>query len=140
MRSDIPPEFRGRGDVMLDFAESAAADGKHFFYIRIPENLKPIDRGDRYEDPLQEALAAAGLGEVTGGGSQLGEGGTIEYCGIDVVVDDRDRGLELIRETMQRLGATPKTVIEEYLPRYREYPLTDKHGSSDGKADEAVRF
>jgi hypothetical protein len=27
MRPDIPEEFRGRGDIMLGFAESAAADG-----------------------------------------------------------------------------------------------------------------
>jgi hypothetical protein len=72
---------------------------------------------------LQQALAEAGLGHVTGGGSQLGEGNVIEYCGIDVVVIDRHRGLSLIRETMQQLGAPPATVIEEYLPTYRELGL-----------------
>lgn len=108
---------------MLGFAEAAAEDGHYFFYVRIPESLGPLERGDCYEDPLQQALAAAELGEVTGGGSQLGEGNTIAYCGLDVVVTDRDRGLELIRETMRRLGASPATVIEEYLPAYREHEL-----------------
>lgn len=123
MTSDIPPELQGRGEVMLDFAESAAKDGKHFYYIRIPEPIGPLERGDRYEDPLQQALAEAGLGHATGGGSQLGEGNAIEYCGIDVVVIDRHRGLSVIRETMQQLGAPPATVIEEYLPTYRELGL-----------------
>lgn len=108
---------------MLNFARSALEDGKHFYYVRIPEDIGPLERGDRYEDPLQEALTAAGLGEITGGGSQLGECNTVEYCGIDVVVTERTRALALIRETMLRLGAPPATVIEEYLPSYREFEL-----------------
>ncbi len=123
MSSSIPPEFAGRGEVMLGFAESAAEDGRFFFYVRIPESIGPLVRGDRYEDPLQEALSSAGLGEVTGGGSQLGEGDSIAYCGLDVVVTDRERGLTIIRETLQGLGAPPSTVIEEYLPSYHEHPL-----------------
>jgi hypothetical protein len=123
MRSDIPDEFRGRGEVMLGFAESAAELGNHFFYVRIYEPLAPLDRGDRYEDPLQEALSAAGVGEVTGGGSQLGEGNTIAYCGLDVVVSDRDHGLAVIQETMLRLGAPLTTVIEEYVPAYAEHAI-----------------
>lgn len=108
---------------MLGFAESAAVDGEHFFYVRIPEPLGPIERGKRYEDPLGDALTDAALGRVTGGGSQLGEGDSIEYCGIDVVVSDRERGLALIRMIMRRLGVSPATVIEEYLPSYREHDL-----------------
>ncbi len=108
---------------MLGFAESAAADGRFFFYVRIPESVGPIDRGDRYEDPLQQALSAGDLGEITGGGSQLGEGDSIAYCGLDVVVSDRERGLAVIRETMRRLSAPAGTVIEEYLPSYVEHPV-----------------
>src|SRR4051812_22208712 len=98
----------GRAAVMLEFAEAAWERGEFFFYVRIPEDLQPIARGDRYEDPLQDALDAEGIGEVAGGGSQLGEGTTLEYCGIDVVVRERARGLELIRAVMCRLGA-PRT-------------------------------
>ena len=31
--------------------------------------IGPIDRGDRYEDPLEKALAERGYGEVDGGGA-----------------------------------------------------------------------
>jgi len=106
---------------MLEFAQAASERGEFFFYVRIPEGLKPVARGDRYEDPLQDALAAEGIGEVTGGGSQLGEGTSIEYCGIDVIVREHARGLELIRSVMRRLGAPRTTVIEEYLPSYCEH-------------------
>jgi len=94
-----------------------------FFYIRIPDHVAPLDRGSRYEDPLQQSLSAAGIGEVTGGGSQLGEDNTIAYCGLDVVVSDRDRGLAVIRETLRHLGVPPSTVIEEYLPVYFEHKI-----------------
>ena len=123
MLDDIPVEFQGRAKIMLGFAERAAERGEHFFYVRIPESLDPHERGSRYEDPLRVALTAAGLGDVTGGGSQLGEGESIVYCGLDVVVTDRKRGLAFIREVMQRLGATPATIVEEYLPFYREHSL-----------------
>jgi hypothetical protein len=114
-------EITGRAAVMLEFSEAAAERGEFFFYVRIPDALQPLDRGDRYEDPLQDALDAADIGKVTGGGSQLGEGTSIEYCGIDVVVRDRDRGLELICSEMRTLGAPRATVVEEYLPTYREH-------------------
>jgi hypothetical protein len=34
----------GRREVMQDLAEDAAADGKHFFYVRIPGDWKPVER------------------------------------------------------------------------------------------------
>ncbi len=83
-------QLDGRQEVMLGFAEAAAERGQHFFYVLIPEPMGPMDRGEKYEDPLSDALGE--LGEVTGGGSQLGEGDTIAFCGLDVVVNDRERG------------------------------------------------
>jgi hypothetical protein len=68
-------------------------------------------RCERYEEPLQDILSAAGLGDVTGGGSQVGEGNTIEHCGLYILVTDRERGLATIKESMRRLGAPPGTVI-----------------------------
>ena len=122
---DFPPEQNGRKDTLLGIAEGARERGHFFFYVRIPGNIQPIERGERFEDPLQAALEKEKLGEVTGGGSQMGEGKTVEFCGLDVEVTDRDRGLRLIREVMRRLNAPPGTVIEEYLPSFRELPLDD---------------
>ncbi|MCY3008286.1 MAG: hypothetical protein NTY42_00455 [Planctomycetota bacterium] len=45
----------------------------HLVIARIPEHIEPMDRGERYEDPLSEELQKAAAGEVTGGGSQLDE-------------------------------------------------------------------
>ena len=44
-------------------------DYPHLVLARLYEYIEPIDRGDRYEDPLRDALDKAGAGRVTGGGS-----------------------------------------------------------------------
>jgi hypothetical protein len=113
----------GRREVLLGFAKEAQSRGEYFFYVRIPANIGPLERGTQYEDPLQQALLVGDLGEVTGGGSQLGEGTSIAFCGLDVVVRDRNKGLSVILKIMRELGAPPDTVIEEYLPNFYEHPL-----------------
>jgi hypothetical protein len=117
------PELDGRKETLFGFAEGAQERGHFFFYVRIPGDIQPIERGERFEDPLQAALDAEDLGEVTGGGSQMREGKTVEFCGLDVEVTDRDRGLQIIREVMRRSDPPPGTVIEEYLPVFRELPV-----------------
>ncbi|HEY4259868.1 MAG TPA: hypothetical protein VGM98_06905 [Schlesneria sp.] len=115
------PELDGRQKVMLEFAQAAAEEGQHFFYVLIHEPLGPLEREEKYEVPVNEALGE--LGEVTGGGSQMGDGDTIEYCGLDIVVNDRDRGLAVIRQSLLQCGAQDNTVIEEYIPEFNEMGL-----------------
>jgi hypothetical protein len=73
MSSGKQPKLDGRQETLLSFAEAAQERGNTFFYVRIPGDVQPIERGERYEDPLQTALEVEDLGEVTGGGSQMGE-------------------------------------------------------------------
>lgn len=86
-----------------------------FVYIRIPGDLDPMDRGELFADPLQEALDKERLGEITGGGSQLSDptesGDSIEFCGIDVDLYDAARGLALLRNELLRLQAPPGTML-----------------------------
>lgn len=114
-------QLDGRQEVMLGFAEAAAERGQHFFYVLIHEPLGPMDRGEKYEDPLKDALGE--LGDVNGGGSQMGEGDTIAFCGLDVVVNHRERGLKVIRECLRSCGAPSNTIIEEYVPEFAELRL-----------------
>ncbi len=116
-------ETDGREGIMMGFAKVAADDGDHFFYVRIPGDIRPAERGERFETPLDEALATHDLGEVTGGGSQLAEGLTIEFSGIDVVVTDREQGLRLILDTLCSLDPPRGTVVEEYLPQRMDHPV-----------------
>jgi len=72
---------------------------------RLYEHIEPLDRGQRYEDPLDAALRGKGLGQVTGGGSQLGPDGEIEFADIEINVYNLDDALSLIIESLQRSGA-----------------------------------
>jgi hypothetical protein len=115
--------YKGREAVMFDFAVAAQGRGEHFYYVRVPGNIKPRERGKRFEDPLQAALESSTLGYVAGGGSQLGEGNTIEYCGIDVFVTRAGLGLRLLRRELEHLEAPAGTTIEEYLPKRADHLL-----------------
>ena len=102
-------------DALLN--EPLSESDGFFVYIKIPEQIEPIDRGEKYEDPLQEMLDAEGLGEVTGGGTMLSgpaEDGSKEilFCGIDVDLLDFERGIPFLREAMRRLEAPKQTVLE----------------------------
>ena len=86
-------------------------------FVKIPESIMPIDRGEKYEDPLDSSLKQAEFGEVTGGGSQLSEPDKdgarhIEWVGIDVDLTDLAGGLPLLKSELKRLGAPVGTTIE----------------------------
>ena len=78
---------------------------RHFVFAKIIDPVGPIDRESKYEEPLQAALEQRGAGEITGGGTMQNADGTIQYVGVDILLDDLDASLELVRSTLQSLGA-----------------------------------
>jgi hypothetical protein len=88
-----------------------------FVFVKITESIMPIDRGEKYEDPLNASLKREGLGEVTGGGSQLSEPDaegrrTVEWVGLDIELTDLERGLPFLKGELLRLGAPAQTTLE----------------------------
>ena len=84
-------------------------DVDRFVYLKIPADIGPLVRAERFEDPIDDALAQEGLGEVSGGGSSLGlarpDGSRpIEFCGIDIDCSDREATLALLRVLLPGLG------------------------------------
>ncbi len=80
-----------------------------------------MERGKKYEDPLDAFLKAKGLGEVSGGGSQLSQPNaagqrSIEWVGIDVDVYDSDKALPFVIKKLKELGVPVGTVIEQSEP------------------------
>ena len=80
-------------------------DFPHLVVARVYENIGPVDRGDRYEDPLQAVLEEKKLGRVTGGGSQLDEFGGITFADVEVEVANLDDALQVIADTLESAGA-----------------------------------
>ncbi|MFN7139893.1 MAG: hypothetical protein ACK4UN_11200 [Limisphaerales bacterium] len=73
---------------------------------RLNDRTQPIERGDLYEDPLQEWMEAEGIGEVTGGGTQLGEAGEIAFCDVEMCVQDLEQPtISAVIEMLEKLGA-----------------------------------
>jgi hypothetical protein len=68
--------------------------------------LQPLDRGEIYEDPLDEELRRAELGQVTGGGTALDENGELESCDIEIeLAESAEHSFDAVRATLERLGA-----------------------------------
>jgi hypothetical protein len=74
-------------------------------YAQLNARIMPLDRGERYEDPLAEALTDNRLGAVTGGGTMQSKEGEIEYCGIDIDLFDAQKGVPFICEFLAQRGA-----------------------------------
>lgn len=77
----------------------------HLVIARIPEHIEPMDRGARYEDPVQDALAIRDLGMVTGGGSQLTAAAEIGYVDVELALADLDGALEVVQRILEEAGA-----------------------------------
>lgn len=97
--------------------DSAAFDPEYFVYLKIPGDIQPMERGERFEDPLQAMLEEAGLGEVSGGGSSLSDADAegrrvVEFCGIDIDVADRDTALERLRAFLPQLSIPSGTELQ----------------------------
>lgn len=77
----------------------------HLVLARFYEHIEPIDRGERYEDPLHSVLQQAAMGQVTGGGSQLGELGTIEFADVEIELANLDGAVNTVVEALEAAGA-----------------------------------
>ena len=72
---------------------------------RITEHVEPIERGERYEDPLAAFLNEHGLGEVTGGGSQLNANGEIEFADVELELVNLDDAVAKLVRQLEVMGA-----------------------------------
>ena len=78
--------------------------------------LQPLDRGDIFEDPLDDTLQNTGLGEVTGGGTLQAREGWIRQCDIEMDLPAADaETLRKIAGHLEALGAPKgsKLLVEE---------------------------
>ena len=80
-------------------------DFPHMVLARMYEHIEPVDRGERYEDPLDAALKNAGLGRITGGGSQLDELGAVTYADVEIGLANLDAALGIVVQQLEAAGA-----------------------------------
>ena len=85
--------------------------------VRIPEQLQPLDRGAKYEDPLDAVLKKEAVGDVNGGDMRLSAPDadgkkSIEWVEVDVDLSDFERGMPILKRELLRLGAPAGTILE----------------------------
>lgn len=100
--------FAGSGahrHLVAKNAPSASRRFPLFVTAKMWEYIEPIARGQRYEDPLDAFLIRNGLGELDGGGTQLGDSPGIEYVDVTFILKDSHAALEQAAAELGRLGA-----------------------------------
>ena len=83
----------------------------HFVIARLYEHIEPIDRGNRYEDPLQARLDETQAGQVTGGGSQLTETGGIEHVDLELELANLDEAAATVCASLEQSGAPKRSEL-----------------------------
>jgi len=97
------------------------------FSITIFAPVGPLERGERFEEPMRKALGDFGV--VLGGGSSMAtvDGRTvITDVGFSVRVKELEKGLAIIRKTLIAQGAPRDTKIEQRAPEERAFSLEEK--------------
>jgi hypothetical protein len=67
--------------------------------------IGPIDRGDRYEDPLDEALRQHGYGETDGGGTMQSKSGEIEFIDVHMLLTSPETSIPFVIQFLESRGA-----------------------------------
>ncbi|MBF0693963.1 MAG: hypothetical protein IR153_02760 [Flavobacterium sp.] len=114
---------------ILDIFKSKKPNPKHYIIAQLNDKLMPIDRGLVYSDPIDEYLISKSLGEVSGGGTLQSESGEIEYCELEIELNNKpeeDLLIEIIN-ILEALGA-PKGSKLTIEGEDRQIPFGKKEG------------
>ena len=69
-------------------SETEKIDNLEFIVITLNDKIQPINRGEYYEDSLDEYLQQNQIGEVTGGGTMQDVTGEIEFVDIEIRLNE----------------------------------------------------
>lgn len=81
---------------------------ENFIVITLNDKIMPNERGEFYEDPLDDFLRAKNYGEITGGGTFQLESGEVDGCDIEIKLSSDkvdDSVLQEIISKVEELGA-----------------------------------
>ena len=72
--------------------------------LQLNARLQPLDRGDIYEDYIIEVLEENGVGSIDGGGTLLQENGEVEYCDIEITLEEgNEESIEFLLEVIEAI-------------------------------------
>ena len=74
-----------------------------FYTLQLNAKLQPFDRHD-LEDIIDEFLSKEDLGETSGGGALMSKEGEIEYCDIEISLNDTANAVEKLLQKLEDIG------------------------------------
>ncbi len=91
--------------MKLTSTAKLVSHGRISVTAELNHKIGPIDRGDRYEDPLEEALKQHGYGEIDGGGTLQSKEGEIELIDVHMSLVSPDSSVPFVIELLESCGA-----------------------------------
>ena len=86
-----------------------------YILATLNDKIMPIDRGDIYEDPLEIILKENKWGEVSGGGTMQNKFGEIDFCDVEIKLNDSEINrdiIDIIIEKLETFGAPKGSVLK----------------------------
>ena len=74
-----------------------------FIVATLNDKIMPIDRGEIYEDPLDEYLIEKKIGEVSGGGTMQEKSGEIDFCDVEIKLNESEIEKDVINQIIKKL-------------------------------------
>src|SRR3954452_7067417 len=68
-------------------------DGRIDVTAEFNHKIGPIERGEKYEDPLEEALRKHSYGETDGGGTTQSKEGEIEFIDVHMLLISPEKSI-----------------------------------------------
>src|ERR1700753_1456693 len=87
------------------FSKSIDSELSKYIVAQLNDKIMPIDRGDVYEDQLDELLKQKRYGEVSGGGTLQAKSGEIEYCDIEIEISGRTINKQVVQDIINKFEA-----------------------------------
>jgi len=110
-------------------AAAQTENGGNHVTAQLNHLLMPIDRGERYEDPLDVALSAQGLGETSGGNTMQEQSGEIEFIDVEIDLTDLKKGVPFVITKLEELGAPKGSILRVHDTKpAREIPFGKAEG------------
>lgn len=82
-----------------------------FITAQLNHLLMPIERGERYEDPLEKALIEHGYGRIDGGGTMQLKSGEIEYIDVEIILNNTTEGIPFVISQLEKFGAQKGSIL-----------------------------
>jgi len=76
-----------------------------FILVKVNARLQPMHRHELIEDALEEILSQQKIGQITGGGTGMAKNNEIEYCDVEIEVQDTStETIEKVKSALEQVG------------------------------------